>query len=881
MSSLDEITSSSDSDDLPHSSSSSSTDLSVEIYGNGGYRQFINNTVQKKPANRLMKSSKPATVVNSTMNVQPPPAAVFTRQSQSETTLPNESQHNHPENFNLIEYLKEVTQTSEEKIRSLCKEQGVSPNEKPHVVIINDLLEKIMAEEVIVLDDSSVSNEVTPVPVPMDIPEQACISNGPALPTGENEISPRIKKEKDAPPSTVTADQNGNPSAKECNSRKPVIIRAPRLFIAPEQNSSCEFQPINLSPSKRKLIKPARLNIEPRSPEAIPAMPLPFLDHIRNAANPRQLPEVNEAASGPFAVEHQSDVHNKAVLDLNLPENPEAGPSKKKNRPIEEKLVLRLIEMFPQACPDYIRRVCRGKDWNEFDEVVTVILSAEDYPKRPDRIPSPQKEFDLEEQLEIVKALLPDADPIFLRCKCEEIGNNLEHLNEFIYSLRETKDYPTMKEYLRKQKLSAQSRQYTTEFNVENFVQLFPEPEKTFTDSKRALKIDPYTALYITNFFQNKYDRLPVKTVRSILSHNNFKLIESDNLMIDAINNNQVMRSRRKRQTLTDVPQNINVLQELAYITHKEEIETLLREKKEKEEQDRQNAKENGLMISCQCCYDEEVMVKDSFSCPKDCRFCRDCIQKSCEIALGEGKTEYNCLNDCPEQFTLQTLQNVLPPKMFSKLAQKKTLAEVKAAGIAELEMCPFCDFASIPNETDKIFRCLNPDCMKESCRTCKEENHIPYRCDELEKDEEVKARVHVENKMTEALLRKCWKCGTSFFKEEGCNKMTCTCGAKMCYICKAPVTDYSHFNGIGGDKYHLCPLYSDSNLINQQAVMGAAQAAIAEVDPAKLKVDPTLDVEKHFQERKKALPREAHMDYLGDVELDFLHQEQQRRQEQ
>ncbi|KAG5869307.1 hypothetical protein JTB14_024766 [Gonioctena quinquepunctata] len=211
--------------------------------------------------------------------------------------------------------------------------------------------------------------------------------------------------------------------------------------------------------------------------------------------------------------------------------------------------------MFPQACPDYIRRVCRGKDWNEFDEVVTVILSAEDYPKRTDRIPSPQKEFDLEEQLEIVKALLPDVDPIFLRCKCEEVGNNFERLNEFIYSLRETKDYPTMKEYLRKQKLSAQSRQYTTEFNVENFVQLFPEPEKTFTDSKRALKIDPYIALYITNFFQNKYDRLSVKTV---------------------------MRSRRERQTLADVPQNINVLQELAYITHKEEIETLMREKKEK-----------------------------------------------------------------------------------------------------------------------------------------------------------------------------------------------------------------------------------------------------------------------------------------------------------
>ena len=34
------------------------------------------------------------------------------------------------------------------------------------------------------------------------------------------------------------------------------------------------------------------------------------------------------------------------------------------------------------------------------------------------------------------------------------------------------------------------------------------------------------------------------------------------------------------------------------------------------------------------------------------------------------------------------------------------------------------------------------------------------------------------------------------FFKEEGCNKMTCTCGAQMCYICKAEGVEYSHFYG-------------------------------------------------------------------------------------
>jgi TRIAD3 protein (E3 ubiquitin-protein ligase RNF216) len=61
--------------------------------------------------------------------------------------------------------------------------------------------------------------------------------------------------------------------------------------------------------------------------------------------------------------------------------------------------------------------------------------------------------------------------------------------------------------------------------------------------------------------------------------------------------------------------------------------------------------------------------------------------------------------------------QDVLKPSVLSKMLQRKQMEEVKAAGIEDLESCPFCDFASIPPQEDKVFRCLNPDCMRESCR--------------------------------------------------------------------------------------------------------------------------------------------------------------------
>ncbi|CAG2064970.1 unnamed protein product, partial [Timema podura] len=135
-------------------------------------------------------------------------------------------------------------------------------------------------------------------------------------------------------------------------------------------------------------------------------------------------------------------------------------------------------------------------------------------------------------------------------------------------------------------------------------------------------------------------------------------------------------------------------------------------------------------------------------------------------------------------------------------MLQRKQMEEVKAAGIEDLESCPFCDFATILPNDDKVFRCLNLDCMKESCRLCKELNHVPLRCDEVEKSEEIKLRTYIEDRMTQALVRTCWKCKRNFVKEDGCNKMTCSCGAKMCYICRKPVEDYSHFNGQGGTEF-------------------------------------------------------------------------------
>lgn len=69
---------------------------------------------------------------------------------------------------------------------------------------------------------------------------------------------------------------------------------------------------------------------------------------------------------------------------------------------------------------------------------------------------------------------------------------------------------------------------------------------------------------------------------------------------------------------------------------------------------------------------------------------------------------------------------------------------------------------------------------------------------------------------MTAARIRKCHKCTTGLVKAEGCNRMSCRCGAFMCYLCRQPINGYNHFcqhaRSPGAPCRHCkkCSLWSD-----------------------------------------------------------------------
>jgi hypothetical protein len=96
-------------------------------------------------------------------------------------------------------------------------------------------------------------------------------------------------------------------------------------------------------------------------------------------------------------------------------------------------------------------------------------------------------------------------------------------------------------------------------------------------------------------------------------------------------------------------------------------------------------------------------------------------------------------------------------------------------------------------------FACQSPRCGAASCMACHKAWVDMHICHESSL---VALRTRVEQAMSMAIKRVCPRCSTSFVKTAGCNKLTCPCGYKMCYVCRrdiggsgdGPDVGYRHF---------------------------------------------------------------------------------------
>ncbi|KAJ8956992.1 hypothetical protein NQ318_012157 [Aromia moschata] len=488
--------------------------------------------------------------------------------------------------------------------------------------------------------------------------------------------------------------------------------------------------------------------------------------------------------------------------------------------------------IFPDANPDYLWQFCKDRKATFNFEDALEELSREGYNKI---------EIDPLTIWEELKEALPEADPSYLRSQAEMLAPlPPQEIDNFLQNAIE-KGYPSLKDYLTRKNEQDELALYKDQFTVERYLEVVPNPVDRYTSPQRQKALDGNAdendKQYALIFLYNNYGFIRKKYIDQLWRWKKMDLVE----VCDRLDRmHKCMRRPRLPEYGVDT-KNIALLQEIAYLQNKKLIKRYLKLKDDQYRFAKEEARKYNLFEECQCCFDEELIPEECYFCMKGCVFCKDCVKTGVENIIGRAEYRFPCFATCDSEFSIQTLQMVLPRKMFDRVVQKIASEEIKRANMEGLATCPFCDFAMILPQNERIFKCINQDCLVESCRECRHKSHVPLRCDEVEYDEDIRKRTYIENQMTEALTRTCYNCHKKFIKSSGCNKMACNCGAKMCYLCGAAINDYSHFGN------NRCPLFSNDAEVDLRRVVEGGQKAKKEVGDVKVKFDPTNNIEKFF----------------------------------
>ncbi|KAH8058537.1 hypothetical protein JL720_14032 [Aureococcus anophagefferens] len=232
--------------------------------------------------------------------------------------------------------------------------------------------------------------------------------------------------------------------------------------------------------------------------------------------------------------------------------------------------------------------------------------------------------------------------------------------------------------------------------------------------------------------------------------------------------------------------------------------------------------------LECGCCFCE-TPLPELVQCSEGHVFCRDCLAAYArEQVFGGGRARLACM--CRGMFVESQLRAALPPEQMAKLEET---AAAEAARSAALDLLRAA--------------------AATSCVACRGPAHGEDPCPPRKRgrdggDAEDAKRLRVEEALTEAKVRTCPACGAKFFKSDGCNKMTCACGAWSCYVCRAPIpkdVGYKHFcqtPHCDHSKCGKCRLYTDDAEDERAALAEAAAKAREESGADASVVEGLLD---------------------------------------
>ena len=262
---------------------------------------------------------------------------------------------------------------------------------------------------------------------------------------------------------------------------------------------------------------------------------------------------------------------------------------------------------------------------------------------------------------------------------------------------------------------------------------------------------------------------------------------------------------------------------------------------------------------TCPICTDE-ISHAEQLGCGHS--YCSGCLQHYLESAPHTKNFPLACIGDegaCKVPISIPEIRRFLQQQVFQALVEVAFRSYLDQHA-QELKFCttPDCQQIYRHNPNTRILQC--PSCFSTICSACDEEAHEGMTCQErrLYKDSTEQDRLF--NVWADANGKRCPECRRVIEKSEGCNHMTCPCGAHFCWQCGksfSRATIYDHMDTAHGGMYDQAPAWANLNnvggdIFEEQARLFAQVHRQQEIENARVRQQHALQAQMIEDNRRQ-----------------------------
>ncbi|KAF4611182.1 hypothetical protein D9613_007285 [Agrocybe pediades] len=216
-----------------------------------------------------------------------------------------------------------------------------------------------------------------------------------------------------------------------------------------------------------------------------------------------------------------------------------------------------------------------------------------------------------------------------------------------------------------------------------------------------------------------------------------------------------------------------------------------------------------GVTETCPICMDE-VSNPEELACGHT--YCSGCLKLFLTSAADGKKFPIVCIaNDasCNVPLSIPFIRRFLPVQAFQGLVEAAFLLHLDQHA-QELKYCTTPDCKQIYRHRTDVAVLKCPSCFSTICAACDEDAHEDMTCAERRLHSNPEEQERLNNALATANgYKKCPQCSIWIEKTEGCNHMTCKCGAHICWRCMGifSVNEiYEHMNTVHNGIYEREP---------------------------------------------------------------------------